>query len=269
MVGQVSVLFRRQINASQPMKLRVAVGGDINSLAILAEPGSSVRNLFCSTLRGDQRPLSRDQVQQPEITFIGGDVFTDQQFAIVGEKIEGAPAATLHLRQHPVGFRIRGIHHPQINVLSIAPGRAINKLVARVRPETARVSGFAVGQQRDRAGGKIITILLEILVAAGVLAENEIVAPGRLVSGTPRAVLEKSQLRPRATRKFNQVNLVGVGKACDDKHLAFGGMPARHSGKAKLGIAADFVRQPGWDRGDAFRHKIVTGNKIIVRGGKD
>src|SRR5439155_15099917 len=122
---------------------------------------------------------------------------------------------------------------------------------------------------RNGAGGEIVAILLVILIATRVFAEDEIIAFARLVTRAPDAVFEESQLRPRPTRKFHHVDLVGVRKACNDQHLAPGWMPARESRHTKLGIAPDFVRQLHRYFRNALNNEIVPGNKVIGLAGQN
>src|SRR5215470_8996512 len=105
-----------------------------------------------------------------------------------------------------------------------------------------RIARLAVGQQSYRAGAEVVTIFLVIFVAAGVFAEDKVIAPGRLITRVLNTVLEKSDLRPCAAWKFDQMNLVRVGEARHDEHLAPDWMPTRHPRAAELRITADLLR---------------------------
>ncbi len=129
-VGEIGMFLRRQIDVGQALKLRVPVGRRIDAFVIFAELRGAVENLARLIFRREGCPVASGDVDQPKITFIGGDLFGHQQLAFVGRNVQRTPAAALKLCQQPVGFRLGGIDHPQIHVLAVAPRRAIDELVA-------------------------------------------------------------------------------------------------------------------------------------------
>ena len=115
---QILRLFRGQIEIGQPLKLRVSVCCDVNAPAVLAELSPSVRNLLFRITRCKRCFLARGRIHQPQIRFIDGQIFLQQNFLVVRRPIERLPASSLQPRQQPVRFRFGRIHHPQIHVFS-------------------------------------------------------------------------------------------------------------------------------------------------------
>ena len=73
--------------------------------------------------------------------------------------------------------------------LAIASGGAVDDPVAALRPDRRSIFGFPMGEQRDLAGCEIVAVVLIILIATRVFAEDEIVSSRWLIGDSARSVI--------------------------------------------------------------------------------
>ena len=152
----------------------------------------------------------------------------------------------------------RRVHHVDVAVGAVAAGRAEGHAVAGVRPGAEVVlRAAAVRDQRDRAGGDVEAEDLAELVAAAVLAEDEVVGRAAGPARAAHAVGEEGELPARAARHPHLVDLRRVAEARADEHLALHGVPAGEARGAELRVAADRLGDLGRDVGDAVGDEVV------------
>jgi hypothetical protein len=194
------------------------------------------------------------------VALVGRDELADEEPPVVGGPVGGAPAAALNLQEQAVGVGPRRVDDVDVGVLAVAPGRGVGEPLAAVRPHRAGVARLAVGEQRHVAGGEVVAVVLEKLVAAGVAVEDEVVAGRGPVRGAAGALGEEGELRARAARRLHEVYLIGVAEARADEHLAPGGVPVRERGRAELRVAAHVLGERRRNRGDALDDEVVAGD---------
>ena len=101
-----------EIDVRESLKLRVFVGSDVNTFAVLAEVCGLIRHLLGGLSWGQLGLLTGGSVHQPEVRFVDGYFLRQQDFFIVRRPVQWLPSSSAQLRQQVVGFRVGRIHHP-------------------------------------------------------------------------------------------------------------------------------------------------------------
>src|SRR6266853_1642182 len=127
---QVLRLLRQQIQVSQPVEFRILVRGDVNPLAILAEPSFAIRNFFRRVSWSQFHLFAGRRIHKPQVRFVDGSLFRQQNFPVIRRPIERLPPAASELRKQMVRLRSCRIHHPQIGICPCAPRGHVGDLVA-------------------------------------------------------------------------------------------------------------------------------------------
>src|SRR5207302_1311177 len=208
-------------------------------------------------LRRGQRFRTARAVDEPEIAFVDGDRLRQQDLAVVRGPVGGLIAAALQLEHHAVARRLGRVHHPKVQIASVAPRGHVGVTVALVRPGAADVPRLAVGQHGDITGRDIVAVLLEELRTADVLREHDVATVGRLVRGAGDGVGEERQLCSRPARKRDAVQLGRVAEPGGDDHLASRRVPVPEVGGSKLPVAARHVGDARRDRRHPVHHEIL------------
>ena len=155
---------------------------------------------------GRQRGLRPGgDVDEPEVALVDREVLLDAGACVSsGDQSSDAPAAALRPRAAAGRSSDPRVHHVDVAVVAVAPGRGVGDAGRRrwttPMPPLLRL---AVGEQGDAAAGEVVAVDLEELVAAHVL-EKEKVAPGpRLIDGLGDRLLGEGELAfgPRPARQ--------------------------------------------------------------------
>src|SRR5882672_3379057 len=104
-------------------------------------------------------------------------------------------------------------------------------------PDGASISGLAVRQQCDDSGLEVKTVDLVELAASDIFAEDEALAIARIEMGSAGRLGCERQLSPRSAGHLHLMNLVTVGEARRDQHLAPHRIPAGETGCAEVAVA--------------------------------
>ena len=163
-----------------------------------------------------------------------------------------------------IGVGLGGIDYPEIDIFSVATGRAIDELVACVRPELARVAGLAIGEQGDVTLVNVVTIELEELASTDIFREDEKVAAGGLVEGAGDGFGKEGELGAGSARHLHAVELVGVSKAGSDQHLSSDWVPVVEMGPTKVVVALYGCGEGRGNRRDAFDNQVFVGSDCIA-----
>ena len=259
--AEIGVLAAAQVNIGEPMKLGFLVGGGIDSFAVFAESPTGIRNLLSPFWR-QQGLLAVLGVCQPEIAFIGRHVLHRQDLPAIRRPVECAPTSAFKLRHHVVGLWLVWIDHPQVHIFACAASRTVRQLSALLPPDRARVARLAICQQRDLACVEVVAIKLVELSAAHVLAEDEVIALGRLILSIGHGVGIERQLRARATGHLHAVNFRDIGEAGRDQHFATRRVPVGQVGSAEVAVSLHGFGERGRNLGNAFRHETFVRNDL-------
>ena len=251
------IASRCEVQVGEALELRLAVGRDVDALAVATELSRAVGDAVARLLRREQRFRTARDVDEPEIAFVDGDRLRQQDLAVVRGPVGGLIAAALQLEHHAVARRLGRVHHPQVQIASVAARGHVGVTVALVRPGAADVPRLAVGQQGDITGRDIVAVLLEELRTADVLREHDVATVGRLVRGAGDGVGEERQLGPRPARKRDAVQLRRVAEPGGDDHLASRRVPVPEVGGSKLPVAARHVGDARRDRRHPVHHEIL------------
>ena len=251
------IASRGEVQVGEALELRPAVGRDVDALAVATELSCAVGDAVARLLRREQRFRTARDVDEPEIAFVDGDRLRQQDLAVVRGPVGRLIAAAFQLEHHAVARRLGRVHHPQVQVASVAARGHVGVTVALVRPGAADVPRLAVGQQGDITGRDIVAVLLEELRTADVLGEHDVAAVGRLVRGAGDGVGEERQLGPRPARKRDAVQLRRVAEPGGDDHLASRRVPVPEVGGSKLPVAARYVSDARRDRRHPVHHEIL------------
>src|SRR5579863_10435404 len=108
MFGEKRVLFRSEIEVGEAVKFRALVRGDVNSLPVFAELRAGVGYFFGTALGSEQSLVAGRGIHEPEIRFVRGDFFQDQDLFVIWRPVERAPASAGQLREHTIGIGIFG-----------------------------------------------------------------------------------------------------------------------------------------------------------------
>ena len=255
---QVAVLARRELEVGQPLELGLLVGRHVQPLAVGAEGGAAVGHLLGAALRGDERLLARGDVDEPEVALVDRDRLEHHELLVVGRPVGSEPAAALHLEHHPRGGRVLRVHHVDVAVGSVAPGRAEGHAVALVRPGPEAVLRAAAGRELGKGAARDVEpVDLPELVAALVLGEDDVVRRAARPAGVADAVRKERELAARAEREAHLVELVRVAEARGDQHLALRRVPGREARRAELGVAAHRVGDLGRDLRETVGYQVV------------
>ena len=132
-VAQEAVALAEQREIRESSHLRALVGREIDPLAVAAEPRSApaVGDRVCAGRR-EQRLHAGGDVGQPEVALVHRDRLVQQDRAVVWCPVERRKPAAHELDHQAIGPRIGGVHHPQVQVPTIASGGHIGVAVALV-----------------------------------------------------------------------------------------------------------------------------------------
>src|SRR6266508_1200699 len=83
-------------------------------------------------------------------------------------------------------------------------------------------------------------MVLVLLIAAFILAENQIASVSWLVAAEENIVVIEGQLCPGGGGKFDLVQLIGVAQAGDDQHLFSNRMPVQKPSATEFAVPANF-----------------------------
>src|SRR4030095_14769339 len=95
------------------------------------------------------------------------------------------------------------------------------------------------------------------LISTGALGENKKSTSLRIEARVVNTIREKGQLAARAARLRDEMHLVCIAEARENKHLRFGRMPVEKSGRAALGITPDLFGDLRRDRWHTVEHQAV------------
>ena len=268
--GQVGVPPRGEIEVGEALELGLAVGGDVDPLAVGAPPGARVGDLLGAALRGRQRLRSRRHVHHPDVALVHGDPLDHEELRVVRRPVGRAPAAARHLEDASRRGRVLRVHDVDVAVGAVAPRRAEGHPVAGVRPGAEGVlRAAAVRDHGDGAGGDVEAEDLAELVAAAVLLEEQVVGRAAGPARAAHAVGEEGELPACAARHLHLVDLGRVAEARGDEHLALHRVPPGEARGAELGVAAHRLGDVGRDLRDPVGHEVVRGpDDGRLRGGR-
>ena len=270
---QVRVLPGREIDVGEAPELRVAVGRDVEPLAVGAEADVVVGDLL-RALRRDERPRAARQVDEPDVALVDREGLDHGELRVVWGPVGRPEAASLHLEHHASRRRVVRVHHVDVAVGAVAARRAEGHEVAPVRPRTEVVLRAPAGRdRRDRAGRHVEAVDLGELVAPLVLGEHDAVGRVARPARARDTVREERELPPRTEREPDLVDLRRVAEAGRDEHLAPRGMPGHEARRAELGVAAHGLGDLGGDLRETVADEVVsrpddTGGRGDARGGR-
>ena len=225
---EVRVLPGREVEVGEALELGVAVGGDVDPLAVGAPAGPRVGDLLRAALGSEQGLLAGRDVHHPDVALVDGDALDHEELLVVRRPVGRAPAAALHLEDAARRGGVLRVHDVDVAVGAVAAGRAEGHAVAGVRPRAQVVlRAAAVRDHRDRAGGDVEAEDLAELVPAPVLVEDEVVGRAAGPARAAHAVGEEGELPAGAARHLHLVDLRRVAEAGADEHLALHRVPAR------------------------------------------
>ena len=122
-----------------------------------------------------------------KVAFVDRYVFFQQKRSIIGRPIEDFPAAPLDFEHLFIRLGIGGVEEVNVVVATVAPGGGIGVTQTGMRPSTAHVARFAVGEQGGGGIAGIEPVELVELAATIVLREEDIVpAHGRVTAAARR-----------------------------------------------------------------------------------
>ena len=233
--GERRVFAGRDIDFHEPPELGVLVRRGINRQRIRRKTRAGVGH-FVAALMRENRARARLRVGEVEIALVDRHVFQQQQFRVVLRPIRDAPAAAADLDERAVRARIARVQQVNVVVLPVAGGRGVGEQFAAVRPAPAGVARLPIGQQHDASVREIVAIELVEFAAALVLREHNELARLRLIRAACDRLGQKRELRPRAARQLDVMQLRRVRKARRDQHLAPDRMPGIEHRAAKFEI---------------------------------
>ncbi len=252
------MLAGREVEVGEALELGLAVGGDVDPLAVGAPPGPRVGDLLRAALGSEQGLLAGRDVHHPDVALVDRDALDHEELRVVRRPVGGAPAAALDLEDAARRGGVLRVHDVDVPVGAVAAGRAEGHPVPGVRPRTQVVlRAAAVRDHRDRAGGDVEAEDLAELVAAPVLVEDEVVGRAAGPARAAHAVGEEGELPARAARHPHLVDLRRVAEARADEHLALRRVPAGEARGAELGVAADRLGDLGREVGEAVGDQVV------------
>ncbi len=256
---QVAVRAGREIEAGETLELRLLVGRDVEPLAVGAEAGAAVGDLL-RPLGCHERLRAGGHVDEPDVALVDGEVLEHRELRVVGRPVGRAPAAALHLEQHPRRGRVLRVHDVDVAVGPVAAGRAEGHAVALVRPGAEAVLRAPAGREHgDGARRHVEAVDLAELVAALVLGEDDVVGRAARPARAAHAVGEEGELAPRAEREAHLVDLRRVAEARRDQDLALRRVPGGEVRRAELGVATDSLGDLRGDLRQAVGDQIVAG----------
>src|SRR5262249_7615634 len=141
--SQILRLQRGQIEVRQPLELRIAIGGGVEALAVLAELRVAISNLLGSFLRKLLLLCGR-HIHEPYIRFVYRDPLNEKKLPVIWRPVGRLPSSALKLQQHAVRLGIAGIHYPKIGVLAIATSRCVCKFATLIGEDGAEVARLAI-----------------------------------------------------------------------------------------------------------------------------
>src|SRR5262249_29516125 len=230
--GKKDGLHRGQVKIGQPLKFRIAVRGAVKTFTILGELSPAVSYFLITDFWRQQLLFPSAHVHQPEVALVGGNRLQSQKLFVVPRPVLNDPPASFQLKQHMVGLRISGIHHPDVSVLTGAPRRTVSEAVVMIGKNPARIARLAVSEQGHLAVSEVIAIVLKPLAATDVFAKNKVIAV-RPVMRASCPVGEKGELSPRASRHLHQMDLRDVGKPSRDQHFSPNRIPIQQGSGTK------------------------------------
>ena len=254
--GQHFAPAAREVELDELHEFRARVAQHEHAFSIPRQLRALMHRLLRG-LRRDQRHRARREVREMHEAFIRRDVFGEQQLRFVLAPVGDAPTSAAALQHPPVGFRIGGILHVNVRVLPRAPRGGVGELLAAARPARAAVARFAVGQQRRPPVREIVAVKLVEFPATRVLREDEKLPRFRPERPAGHRLRPEGELPPRTARRFHEMELRGVRKACADEDLAPLRMPALQGRRAEFQIAPHLGAQLRRNRRHAIRHEIV------------
>ena len=266
--GEELDLLRREVHARQPLKLRSPIRRHVQAPAVPREEGIQVGDLLLAA-RGQLGLRPRRDVDEPQVRLVDRDRLDDEQLRVVGRPVGDLPAAALELDDPSIGLGVLRILDVHVDVVAVAPRRAVGDRGARVRPAGAGVARSAVRQERHAAVGEVVAVELEELAAAHVLREDEGVSRLRVELRAGDAVGEERQLGARAAGEQDAVGLGHVAEARRDEHLVAGRMPGGEAGRAEVRVPADLLRERRRNRRHALDDEVLVGFDVVRLGAGD
>src|SRR6202522_3183341 len=96
LAGEESELLGREVQVGETLELGVLVRGEINSFPVFAELCAGVGDFFRAPFGSEQSFLTRGRVHQPEIRFVRGNFFQDQNLFAIWRPVQRGPAPADH-----------------------------------------------------------------------------------------------------------------------------------------------------------------------------
>ena len=231
---------------AEPLELGAFVRSD-PELAVRRELRAAIGDL--SIVIADRCHPPAGDVDQIEVRFVDRDILDDHTATAIGREVGQRPAATLHLRQHPVGRGVAGVDQVEIVVGAVAPGRAVGKPAPVMAPGVHGVAALAIGQHDQPA--VLETVELPEFASPDILLDDlHIARLARIARGSDPVGFERG-LPAGRHRGGDLVDLGCIAEPGGDHDPARARVPAFKAGSAEFHIGARRICQGGGNFGYA------------------